>query len=129
MNNRQSLLLAAGVSLALAATAQAGTIVFTNEAEFLAHTQPGFFHETFTSLPDRDNHSPLNFSNNGFAYKVVGEAVPEPSSLALALMGAFLSVFAGFWSRRRESGARPPARRSSHEGKTWTSSTCRCSTT
>jgi hypothetical protein len=61
--------LAAAVALVLVATAEADVIVYTDETAFLAHTQPGFYRETFTSLPVGVNESPLTFSNNGFAYE------------------------------------------------------------
>jgi hypothetical protein len=51
--------LTAAVALVLAATAEAAVIVYTDEAAFLAHTQPGFYRETFTSLPDGPHISPL----------------------------------------------------------------------
>jgi hypothetical protein len=69
MQATRSGILAAGVALVLAATAHADVIIFTDEAEFLAQTRPGFYRETFVSLPDGINASPLNFSNNGFDYE------------------------------------------------------------
>jgi hypothetical protein len=61
-------LLAAVSTFFLAAPALAGTVIYTDEAQFLAQTQPGYYTETFTSLPDGLIASPQTFSTNGFAY-------------------------------------------------------------
>src|SRR5262249_4505473 len=61
-------LLAAVSTFFLTAPALAGTVIYTDEATFLAHTQPGYYTETFTSLPDGLTASPQTFSKNGFAY-------------------------------------------------------------
>jgi hypothetical protein len=45
------------------------TTIYTSEAAFLAHTQPGSYLETFDSLPQFTAvTSPLSFSKNGFSY-------------------------------------------------------------
>jgi hypothetical protein len=62
------LLLAVGL-WSLAASAPAGTVIYTDEAQFVAQTQPGYDRETFTALSDGPMKSPLTFSNNGFAYR------------------------------------------------------------
>jgi hypothetical protein len=60
------------VSLGLSVTTTRATTIFTNQAAFLAATQPGFYLETFNSLPlgtiPPTLASPLNFSKNGFSY-------------------------------------------------------------
>ena len=43
--------------------------IYTSQATFLAHTQPGSYLETFDSLPQfTPLNSPLSFSKNGFSY-------------------------------------------------------------
>src|SRR5207248_1786973 len=45
------------------------TTIYTNQAAFLAATQPRYYLETFDSLPQFTQlASPLNFSSNGFSY-------------------------------------------------------------
>jgi hypothetical protein len=45
------------------------TTIYTSQATFLAHTQPGSYLETFDSLPQfTPLNSPLSFSKNGFSY-------------------------------------------------------------
>jgi hypothetical protein len=45
------------------------TTIYTNQASFLAATAPGYYLETFNSLPqDTTIPSPINFSGNGFSY-------------------------------------------------------------
>ncbi len=45
------------------------TTIYTSQAIFLAHTQPGSYLETFDSLPQfTPLNSPLSFSKNGFSY-------------------------------------------------------------
>ena len=57
------------VSLGLSAIPTQATTIYTNQAAFLAATQPGYYLETFNSLPQFTQlASPLNFSSNGFTY-------------------------------------------------------------
>ena len=57
------------MSLALSAMTARATATYTNQAAFLAATQPGYYLETFNSLPQFTQlASPLNFSSNGFTY-------------------------------------------------------------
>jgi hypothetical protein len=45
------------------------TTIYTSQAAFLAHTQPGYYLETFDSLPRFTTlNSPLSFFTNGFSY-------------------------------------------------------------
>lgn len=45
------------------------TTIYTSQATFLSHTQPGSYLETFDSLPQFTSlNSPLSFSKNGFSY-------------------------------------------------------------
>jgi hypothetical protein len=60
-------LCAAALGCAANFHAQADTI-YTNQASFLAATQPGYYLETFDSLPLGVVLSPQNFSMNGFSY-------------------------------------------------------------
>jgi hypothetical protein len=65
---KRSLLLVL-VSLGLSAMTTQATTIYTNQAAFLAATQPGFYLETFNSLPQFTSLTPpLNFSKNGFSY-------------------------------------------------------------
>ena len=65
---KRSLLLVL-VSLGLSATTTKATTIYTNQDAFLAVTQPGFYLETFNSLPQFTSLTPpLNFSKNGFSY-------------------------------------------------------------
>src|SRR5437868_14307003 len=57
------------MSLALSIMTARATTIYTNQAAFLAATQPGYYLETFNSLPQFTQlASPLNFSSNGFTY-------------------------------------------------------------
>src|SRR5437764_9972425 len=57
------------VSLELTAMTTQATTIYTNQAAFLAATQPGSYLETFNSLPQFTQlASPLSFSSNGFSY-------------------------------------------------------------
>src|SRR5438067_264623 len=57
------------VSLGVSAIPTQATTIYTNQATFLAATQPGYYLETFNSLPQFTQlASPLNFSSNGFTY-------------------------------------------------------------
>ena len=57
------------VSLGLSAIPTQATTIYTNQAAFLAATQPGYYLETFNSLPQFTQlASPLNFSSSGFSY-------------------------------------------------------------
>jgi hypothetical protein len=57
------------ISLALSAMTPRATATYTNQAAFLAATQPGYYLETFNSLPQFTQlASPLSFSSNGFSY-------------------------------------------------------------
>src|SRR5438067_4363860 len=57
------------MSLALSAMTARATAIYTNQAAFLAATQPGYYLETFNSLPQFTQlASPLSFSSNGFSY-------------------------------------------------------------
>jgi hypothetical protein len=52
-----------------AGSAPAGVIVYTNQTDFLAAVKPGYYLETFDSLPQGVVlPSPQSFSGNGFAY-------------------------------------------------------------
>ena len=57
------------VSLGLSVMTTHATAIYTNQAAFLAATQPGYYLETFNSLPQFTQlASPLSFSSNGFSY-------------------------------------------------------------
>ena len=57
------------ISLALSAMTARATATYTNQAAFLAATQPGYYLETFNSLPQFTQlASPLSFSSSGFSY-------------------------------------------------------------
>src|SRR5438105_12441007 len=57
------------VSLGLSVMTTHATAIYTNQAAFLAATQPGYYLETFNSLPQFTQlASPLTFSSNGFSY-------------------------------------------------------------
>ena len=57
------------LSLVLSIMTARATTIYTNQAAFLAATQPGYYPETFNSLPQFTQlASPLNFSSNGFSY-------------------------------------------------------------
>lgn len=57
------------MSLALTAMTTQATTIYTNQAAFLSATQPGYYLETFNSLPQFTQlPSPLSFSSNGFSY-------------------------------------------------------------
>ena len=57
------------MSLASSAISTNATTIYTNQAAFLAATQPGYYLETFNSLPQFTQlASPLSFSSNGFSY-------------------------------------------------------------
>ena len=57
------------VSLGLSAIPTQATTIYTNQAAFLAATQPGYYLETFNSLPQFTQlASPLSFSSSGFSY-------------------------------------------------------------
>jgi hypothetical protein len=57
------------MSLALSVMTARATAIYTNQAAFLAATQPGYYLETFNSLPQFTQlASPLSFSSNGFSY-------------------------------------------------------------
>src|SRR5437763_16265201 len=60
------------ISLALSLMTAQATAIYTNQAAFLAATQPGYYLETFNSLPlgtiPPTLPPPLNFSKNGFSY-------------------------------------------------------------
>jgi hypothetical protein len=43
-------------------------VIYTDRAAFLANVQPGFYLETFDSLPQGFLPSPLSFSGSGFSY-------------------------------------------------------------
>jgi hypothetical protein len=59
------------VSLGLSVMTAHATAIYTNQASFLAATQPGYYLETFNSLPQFTSLTPpLNFSKNGFSYNV-----------------------------------------------------------
>ena len=57
------------VSLGFSVMTARATAIYTNQAAFLAATQPGSYLETFNSLPQFTQlASPLSFSSNGFSY-------------------------------------------------------------
>jgi hypothetical protein len=57
------------MSLALSVMTARATAIYTNQTAFLAATQPGYYLETFNSLPQFTQvPSPLSFSTNGFSY-------------------------------------------------------------
>ena len=63
--------LSAAVAVAAAAMIahSSATTIYTSQAAFLAHTHPGYYLETFDSLPQfTPLNSPLSFSKNGFSY-------------------------------------------------------------
>jgi hypothetical protein len=64
-----ALLLAANVSSSFATT------IYTSQSSFLAATAPGYYLETFNSLPQNSFlSSPQNFSGNGFSYSASAAA-------------------------------------------------------
>jgi hypothetical protein len=103
--------LLAVLALILAATAEAEVIVFTDEGAFLAHTQAGFYRETFTSLPDGPLISPQNFSNDGFAYEAtsLSDFIVRSRPPVKWLSPTFVqdSIVIPFHGWRRDSDRRP----------------------
>jgi hypothetical protein len=46
----------------------AGTMIYTDQASFLANVSSGYYLETFDSLPLGSIPNPQSFSQNGFSY-------------------------------------------------------------
>src|SRR5205085_9777411 len=83
------------VSLDLSAITTKATTIYTNQAAFLAATQPGYYLETFNSLPQFTQlASPLSFSSNGFSYNATA---PTAGFFNIGLSGdTWLSTFHEF---------------------------------
>jgi hypothetical protein len=62
------------VSLGVSIVRTQATTIYTSQAAFLAATQPGYYLETFNSLPQFTQlASPLSFSTNGFSYNATAQ--------------------------------------------------------
>jgi hypothetical protein len=85
-------------AVALAATAMishsSATTIYTSQAAFLAHTQPGSYLETFDSLPQfTPLNSPLSFSKNGFSYTASAPSTDNQFFNAGTVGDVWLSTF------------------------------------